>query len=209
MQITNAGLVTVRWSVEGTEVMNTLGIAGTASTPPTAAKAAALDAAFKAAFTGGAIATMYRASTALISVGVRSYHIDNQPEVSDPGAAVGGTGTEDTLSPSLGAVVTVRTALAGKSFRGRIFVTGLTELANGGTGTMTQAASNAVQAMIDGWVAALGGQGWQLAVVSRPRPLKIVPEIRIEARDGGVTPMTSTEIRSLKWGSQRGRAHRL
>jgi len=75
---------------------------------------------------------------------VRDLTAPNLPEFIDTVAAVIGTSpTLDPLPAATALVVTIRTGSSGKSFRGRVYVTGFSEAANDGAGLATPAAGDA------------------------------------------------------------------
>lgn len=108
-------------------------------------RADSIDSIYKTALTssghGGALAT----SVSLIRV--ESRHMDS---LSDPwfigtNASVAGTGTGDALPPATSIVVTTKTGLRGRSYNGRVYLTGFVEAVNDAAGQILQAnATNAV-----------------------------------------------------------------
>lgn len=82
-------------------------------------------------------------------VGLRDRRAANQPLIESP-APNAGTAVGDELPPDTSLVVTLRTPLAGRGFRGRVFLCGFAETANGPGGIATPAAVTAAQAFIAG-----------------------------------------------------------
>lgn len=88
-------------------------------------------------------------NVALSSVGIRDLRQANLPEFVDgPGPA--GTSTSDPLPPQNSVVVTLRTAFAGPSFRGRVYLFGADELQNTSSGNILGAYATAAEAFITG-----------------------------------------------------------
>lgn len=203
--ITNAAQIYLHWSVAGTPYNNVIG----ASKPPgvsiTQALADTLGAAIKTAYTTSGMATHQQNATGLGQVGVRDISTAGQPEYLDSGLGVVGTGLGDVLPPQTALVVSVRTARAGASYRGRIYLGGFTETDNAPAGTIAQAAADAAVAFIDGVSDAISAAGMQMAVLSRPREAKTIPAKEIAAKGGFATPATVVEVRNLLWDTQRRR----
>lgn len=133
-------------------------------------------------------------SIGLEHVRVRSLHTANQPEwtgvINDDGLNAG------TLMPLQNAVcVTLRTDLAGRRYRGRTYLGGLTEAANGtdgaiGTTTRTRAA-DFITAIENNLIS--GALGNTLVVASRTY--------------GTAQDVTSILVRDGQWDTQRRRSH--
>lgn len=179
-----------------------------------------LAAAIKAAFTAQ-LAVRMNPSTAIMRVGVRDLRQPNQAEFLDSGAAAGGTTVEDMLPANVASAVTLRTAKSGKSFTGRVYISGFVESSNDQNGTTVSAAATAAVNFIVGVQSAMTGQGLQLAVASRPSEEKIVVETtnhndgtttlrtlsHTTAKAGQSTPVTLIQSRVPGWESQRRRTN--
>jgi hypothetical protein len=203
--ITNAAQVTLNWLNQGIVCHNVLG----ASKPPgvtvTQALVDSLGAAIKTSYTASGLSAHHNPSTALMSVGVRDISSAGQPEYLDSGAFAGGTTSGEALPPQIAMVVSVRTARAGASYRGRIYLPGWMEIDNSTTGTALQPAADAAVAFIEGVSDAISAAGMLLAILSRPREAKTIPAKEIAPKAGFVTPATAVEIRNLLWDTQRRR----
>jgi hypothetical protein len=81
-------------------------------------------------------------------VSVRSIDVANQPPI-DAALVRTGTATGDALSPQLAVCITLRTALAGRSFRGRVFVPGGAEGDNAADGSITGAYGTACRNFVN------------------------------------------------------------
>lgn len=105
-------------------------------------------------------------TVAIDRVDIRDVRTANQPILS---AAVGSAGTivgGDLLPRGNALVVTSRTALAGRSFRGRTYIPGLAETASGLDGRATTAAQDAVSAFLTDFNTSMTTEGWPLGVAS-------------------------------------------
>ena len=151
---------------------------------------------------------------------VRDLTAPNQPEFIDTVPAVtGSSATPETLPAATALVVTIRTGLSGKSFRGRVYVTGFSEAANDANGLATGAAGDAALGFISDFADAMGALGFTLGVASRPANAStlvrrtglpngdIVEEVlsTTTQKAGGIAPFTSLQVRDLRWDTQRRR----
>ena len=145
-----------------------------------------------AAHDSSGLAALQPASISIDRVGVRDLRVANQAmyeaDVSSPG-----TGAGDLLVRAASIVVTMRTALAGRSFRGRSYVPGFNEAQNGADGTIAPAASAAATAWITAIRTAATARGHTLAVAS--------------VKLGTSQPVTAQLVRDNVWDVQRRRGY--
>jgi hypothetical protein len=155
----------------------------------------------------------------LTAVGVRDISLPNLAEFTDSSGPASGAATDDQLPGGNAVAVTLRTAKAGQSFRGRVFLGGLSELSNDATGQIAAPSGSAAVAFVAAIQAAITGQGMQMAVISRPSLLKTIltqvfnadgtvasaKTTTEKARGGAVTPVTAIVLRNNIWDSQRRR----
>jgi len=179
-----------------------------------------LGASIKAAFSAQ-LGVHMNPSSALVRVGLRDLRTPNQAEFLDDGAAVGGVTAGDMLPPSVATAVTLRTAKAGKSFTGRVYIGGFIEADNDVNGTTVSVAATAAVNFMVGVQSALTSSGLQLAVASRPAEEKIIVETTNHndgtttlrtlshetAKPGQATPVTLIQSRTSGWESQRRRGN--
>jgi hypothetical protein len=177
-----------------------------------------LGAAIKSAFTS-TLGTFVSTGSGLLKVGVRDLTQENKAEYLDAGASVIGTDAGDQLPASTCLCVSLGTASAGKSFRGRVYVGGFTETNNEFGGVATAALEAAVVAYIGAVQAAMRTSGLELCVLSRPayayQDIRTwqLPEgsERVEvlgngkARAGGTSDVTNIKSRSAAWETMRSR----
>lgn len=212
--------VKLYWSLQGQLAINVIG-AGI-RTAPTFDQALAdqIGAAVKSAFTAN-LALHFATTSQLVRVGVRDLRTDSAIEYRDSGAAVAGTAVGDAMPASVAMVITSRTAGAGKSFRGRTYLSGWSEAANQASGTALPAASTAAVAFINAVGQAIFTPGMNLAVLTRPQEDTVITrtvnhrdgttEVTILShqtqKDGAKHDVLFVEARNAAWESQRRRVN--
>lgn len=197
--VPNAAQMRLIWSLGGQlYALNVLGVVNAGSVAITQALTNTIGAAVKTGLTTSALGARITTNVALANVGLRDVRTANTAEFLDSGAAVAGTGALDTLPPQTALVVTLRTAQAGRSFRGRVYLCGFSETENFAAGTYSGQAGPV--AFITAVQSALVNNGLNLGVISRPRTDPLNPSA------GFVTPVTSIVLRDNVWDTQRRRA---
>lgn len=181
--------------------------------------AESIGAAAKTAWTAN-LAPLCPPNVALARVSVRDLSAPNLPEFFDSAAAVGGTeSTGEPLPAGVALCVTLRTAGAGKKFRGRVYIGGFSETQNTNTGTSAPAAGAAAVEFLSDLRDAMGTLGYVLGVASRPSYESSLvrttnyPDGSSEAdvlshtsqKGGGIEPVTIIQSRTTNWESQRKR----
>jgi hypothetical protein len=218
--IPNCVQVRLLYLNNGALAINVLNAVVTGSVTVNQALANSLGSAIKSAFTTN-VGTHYNTSFVLVRVGVRDMRGENLPEFLDTNAVAAGTGIADALPLSTAMALTLRTAKSGKSFRGRIYLPGMTEAENTPGGGIDAAASAAGVAFVAGVQAAMTGQGLQLGVASRAAELTtIVKNVfhndgtsstttlsTTQAKPAQITPVVSVESRTASWETQRRRGN--
>lgn len=200
--VPNAALLRLIWSLSGQPyAVNVLGVNKGSVANITQALTDTVGTAIKAALAPSGLGAVLGTAVGLQSVGLRDINSPSQPEYLDSGAAVLGTAAGNLLPPQIAFVVTLRTALAGKSFRGRVYLTGFAVTANGATGQASTATGTASTAFITSIANALGASSMNLAVVSRPSTTSVPPRPA-----GFVTNVSARIARDLVWDTQRRRA---
>jgi len=204
--IPNAIQVRLKWML-GTSVTayNVLHASTGSGTQPTQALANTIGAAIKARYTSSGLALQHTTVTSLNKVGLRWIGAANFMEFEDAGAAVAGTGVGDPLPRAIALVVTLRTGMVGKSYRGRVYIPGWVEGANDGAGLASAAAQTAAAAFVNGVATDLAASGYVLGVASRERPAdpSAVPPVTFKA--AFITPTTTGLVRDALWDIQRRR----
>jgi len=159
---------------------------------------AALWEAHLAAFAGG--------TTSLMQLALRDLRAANQAEVISTAAGQSGTDAiGDNLPLSIACCVTLRTDKAGKRFRGRMYLPGFTETANGASGHMAAAMKTGADAFAAGLIAAASQSGCTLAVLSRPTTFDPDTGLPVSPGLGFVTTARQATVRDDVWDSQRRR----
>lgn len=166
--ISNALLVRLIWNRAGVGfAINVLGATGVNAAGVNQALANTLGAAIKGHASTTALMSVIHPTVTLANVGVRSVSSESQPEFLDAGAAVTGTGTGNMLPPQVAIAVTLRTALAGKEYRGRVYLPGFSAAASDANGQAVAGATSAAVNFITGVQAALTSSALTHAVLSR------------------------------------------
>lgn len=208
--IPNCVQVRVFWTLaNGKTVYNVLHGSVAGGFSATTAVADAIFTALKAA--GGWTSWKARVNTtnSLAGVDLRDMRTPNMPIVASTTAVSAGTGVGGALPPGDAFCVTLRTALSGRGFRGRVYLPGLdlAALAAGGVaaaGTLTDAASfvTAIQT-------ALTASAIALAIGQPARATYVGTTGAVHApRSAGVVPVTAIVSRNTIIDHQRRRAGR-
>jgi hypothetical protein len=156
-----------------------------------------LDTTIKGIFSTSGLAAAVVAAFGLRQVGVRNLALANQSEFlsTNPGAL--GTGTGDPLPTAIAQCYTLRTALAGRSFRGRVYLGMFSEASS--SGSSQGLGSTEGRVFIDTIRTSLiSSPNLHMCVVSRfsnnalrPTPL--------------TTEVNAVQLRSANWNTQRRR----
>jgi hypothetical protein len=208
--IPNTIQVRLIWSLpNGKTVYNVLHgtVAGGFSATSTVAEN--IFSAIKAAAGWTALKANINSGVSLAGVDLRDMRSANQPLVASTSAASAGTGAGTALPPGDALVVTLRTANAGRGFRGRVYLPGFdsSAMAAGGVaaaGTVTNATSfvTAVQT-------ALTGQSITMAIAQPARQQYTGSTGALHpARAAGAAVVTSIVTRNNIFDHQRRRAGR-
>lgn len=197
--VPNAAQMRLIWALGGQlYALNVMGVVNTGAVSITQALTNTIGAAIKTALTSSGLGGLLNTTVTLANVGLRDIRTANQAEFLDTGGAVAGTAVTGLLPPQTALVVTLRTAQAGRSYRGRVYLPGFDEGNNSATGTATAAVSPVT--FVSSVKSALVTSGLDLGVLSRPAPDAIPP------RSGFITPVTSMVLRDQVWDTQRRRA---
>lgn len=207
--IPNAAITKLTWAGGSRTWQNVIGVVATAALPTidqALANNLMTDAA--AAFVSSGLNALMPTTSQLLSVSVRDISGPNRPEFVSAGAGSAGTGTGDLLPLNVAAVATLRTAGAGRSFRGRVYLSGFTETQNDATGRTSAAVNTGIVTFLNSLNTSWTARGLRLAVLSRPRDAVTIPERTIPAHTGFATAVTAVLARNTKWESQRRRTGR-
>jgi hypothetical protein len=187
------------WSIGGQlYALNVMGVVNAGALAITQALTNTIGTAIKTTFTSTSFDDQLHESVALQNIGLRDIRTPNQPEFIDTGAAVPGSDPGDVLPLQVAFCITLRTALAGASWRGRVYLPGFAEVFNTDTGNVASA-GGAVN-FVSGIKSNLISNGLDLGVISRPNDTVDPPKL------GWITTVTSIVARDLVWDTQRRRA---
>jgi hypothetical protein len=205
LQVDNGLQINLAWTFQAThQALNVCHAILPAGLTVTVTLADAITNALNALYVSSGMGTNQPTTTRAPSAQLRDLRQANLPLVPStiPGSA--GTTTGDPLPASVAAVMSLRTARAGRSFRGRCYIPGWGEGANDATGHIGTAAKAALDAWALGFLSAINQQGLQLAVLKRP----IFGSNGAITVPGVLTPVTQATIRDVRWDSQRRRLGR-
>jgi len=158
--------------------------------------------------TNVAPATLSALATTLVftGVGVIDLRAANNPEISSTGTSLAGTGTAVALPDQVSCVVTLRTAFAGRSFRGRVYTFGWTEGGNLADGTIADAVATGAVNLVNAMSVGIAAAGGQMAIRSPElpeRPSK--PGGTLQPKPFAITPLSGFEVRDRIWDTNRRR----
>jgi len=161
-------LVRLVWTLNGTPAaVNVLGIKRGTGVAVDQAFADAVGLFIKGAFTASGMDDKVSTAVALASVGVRDINTPSQPEILDTNAASPGTAVGSLLPPQVALCITLRTALAGKEYRGRFYQFGWTATSLTPTGSCVPADAEVCRAWINQIRTTLATNSLPLQVISR------------------------------------------
>lgn len=175
----------------------------------TAAVAQAVYAAIIASASWTAYKPFINGAAAFAAVNLRDLRTANLPVVTSTGGATAGTGAASALPPGVALVISERTALAGRGFRGRVYLPGLDSVAlTAGTGAVSAAANTAALNFMTAVQTALTASGITLAIANPARAAYTGRHNRaIPARVATQVPVTSMVARTTALTSQRRRSY--
>lgn len=185
-------LVRLIWQFNTVDyAVNVIGARNATPNPVNLALANTLDNAFKARFTSSGLRALCAAPFQLKRTTVRDISIANQPEFVSTNTGQFGTGAGSMLPGNVSYCVTLRTALAGKSYRGRFYVCGMVASQSDANGNPVSGLLTAAAAFVNGLGTDLTTSGFTMGVISRHLST--------------VTPMTAAEPRNTTFSTQRRR----
>lgn len=195
--VPQAVLVRIVWGAAAAPTgVNVIGARKTGAVTVNQALADTLFAAFKTAFGTSGLANVVPTTLGLLQVGVRDISSPSLPEFMGAGAPQMGTqAAGKILPPQTALCITLRTALAGKSFRGRVFIGSLGDTALAASGAATSAAATAARDFVVALRTAMLTSSLELAVVSR----------KLQSTE--VVPASGIQSRSDTFETIRGRSH--
>lgn len=208
--IANAIEVDLVWNLaSGKQVKNVLHGQVATGFSATAAVAQAIYAAIIASGQWTAWAAYVHSTAQLAGVNLRDLRNPNMPVVSSTGAATPGTGAATALPPGVAATITLRTASAGRGFRGRVYLPGLDSAAIvAATGALLGAAQTAAVNFVTEVQTAMTASAITLSIAQPARQAYTGRKGRaIAARNAGIPNVTSIVSRLTALTSQRRRSY--
>lgn len=197
LEVPSGGFAVLHWDLRGQPAANVLGLHINPGGVVDQTTATEIATQIRAAFLAAGCASYQSAGTHLTDVGVRDLRVANMPEWRGVITPTVGTDNAEPLPISTALVVTLRTALAGKRYRGRVYLpldgggawdgaaqAYVTPASQSGTSFIGNIRTNLANSAI------LSGN-FQLAVISRWYKLS--------------TLVTGQQVRSSINGTQRGR----
>lgn len=148
----------------------------------------------------------------LAGIDIRDMRVTTNPWFPSTGGATAGTGAAAEVPAGVALCVTLKTAMAGRGYRGRCYLPGLdTTAVTAATGAIVPAANTAAVNFITAVQTALAASGITLAIAEPPRNAytSLITGVNIPQRSATVTPVTSITTRSTTFRSQRRRALRV
>jgi hypothetical protein len=166
--VPQCALLRLVWRKGGADwAVNVLGVENATPVTINQALANTLSTAIQATFNSSGLKTLVHTSWSLRQIGIRDINIANQFEYIGTAGATSGTGAGSPLPDQVAYCATIRTLLAGKSYRGRYYQPGLIQSTSDTSGVPTGAATGAVVAFVTGINANLVTSGLRGAVISR------------------------------------------
>lgn len=187
------------WSLSGQlYALNVMGVVNAGGIAITQALTNTIGTAIKAGFASSGHNGEVATSVALANIGLRDIRSGNQPEFVDASAAVVGTQPSDALPPQTALCITLRTAQAGRSFRGRCYLPGYAESTNTPLGAASATAGGV--SFVTSIKSALIASALDLGVIHRPT------EAPDPVTAGFITVVNAIVARDAVWDTQRRRA---
>lgn len=199
------------WNLaSGKQVKNVMHAQVAAGFNATAAVAQAIYASIIGSGAWTAWAAFMHTTDQFAAVQLRDLRVANMPLVQSTGAAVPGTGAGTALPPGVALCVTLRTALAGRAARGRVYLAGLDSAAvTAATGAATAGADTAAVNFVTQVQTSAAASAATLSIANPARQAYTGKKGAAHgARAAGITNVTSIVSRNVNLKSQRRRAFR-
>ena len=197
----------LRWDLSGTPfALNILHFNNASAAVVNQTLANAVSSSVKTAYTGSGLAVQQPTTIALATVSIRSMTANSDPWFEGAGAPVAGSSTANPLPAANCLVVTLRTALRGRSFMGRTYIAGFSEDANDAAGGATPAAAAASSTFLSTILTSLQGATPSLVMGVVSRYTRIPGSaVSTERNPPIITPVVATPT-DQRWDVQRRRA---
>lgn len=154
-----------------------------------------------------AMAVFLNANASIAGVDIRDVNSAAQPLIQSTGSAVPGTNAGVALPSETAIALTLRTAFAGRGFRGRLFLPGWSSNAVAAGDTVAAACVTAISNWGNTIGAALSAQGYTFSIGQRARAAYTSPITGrvFPARNANTVPIVTTVCRDNHFDSQRRR----
>jgi hypothetical protein len=196
------------WGLNGVPTaLNILHFTNSSGTAMTQARADGVGVIVRAALGTSLLPAQLSSLVSLMRTELRSMTAGTDPWFIAAGAAVPGTSTEAPLPAATALVVTLKTGLRGRSYNGRYYQWGYSEVANDAAGGSTGPAGDAAGGFINLVRNNLLGAPSSLAMGILSR-FTTPPgaAAAIERTPPVITPVTSEVLLDRRWDTQRRRA---
>lgn len=152
------------------------------------------------------LAAFMPAATSFANVGLRDLRAANLPLVEGTGAGTAGTSASGAFPANVALVCTLRTAQAGRAFRGRVYIPNWATNAAVAAGTASAAAQTAVETFMANVIADLAASAMTLCIAQPARAQYTTAKGRvIPARAANTVPVAAALVRNGLFDSQRRR----
>jgi len=205
--------VAVRWTTTNGKVVRNIlhgSITGGFANSSAIAEAVRTSVAGSAAWT--AWKPYVYSANSLAGIDIRDMRVVTNPWFPSTGGAVAGTGAAAEVPAGVALCVTLKTAMSGRGYRGRVYLPGLdTTAVTAATGAIVAAANTAAVNFVTAIQTALAASGITLAIAEPPRNAytSLITGVQFAQRAATSTPVTSITTRSTTFRSQRRRALRV
>lgn len=153
---------------------------------------------------------VWASTTQLVAIGVLDLRNAGIPELISTGTPLTGTGAGVALADATSLVLTERTALTGKSNRGRIYTLGWVVGSIQANGLALQTDADAAVGFHQALSSIMSAQGLTLAIRSPALPARpSKPGGTLPAKDYSITPVTQILARDLIFDTNRRRTDQL
>lgn len=145
-------------------------------------------------------------TASFLGIDLQDIRQPNQPVFRSTGAAIPGTATGTELPAEVALVLTLRTALTGRAFRGRYYQPGFSSASLGAGGVATSATVTALQNFRFSIQAGINAAGLSWGLLQPARAAYTGSSgTQHPARSAHIEPVTGWVVRDNHWDSQRRR----
>jgi len=153
------------------------------------------------------IAPLLATTTTLLGIEIKDLRAANLAGIPSSAPEDAGTGGDNALPDQLAILASLKTAQAGRSFRGRVYIPGWTVLASNPVGVPTGDAVTAALGFVTSVAAAMAVKNFELAIGHRGHALYVSPAtgLNVPAELAGSVVVTSITVPGRKFETQRRR----